>query len=138
MMSTLGPRIGKKKIKRLNGSRRKQKTHSIGNFHVQNADIVQPSRFSAGFLNAPDHFVETEKISLGKHLRELAQKTPIAAAKVDMQWRRPPEDRNQIERREVGCGNQFDHEIKITLAKRDSSSGPLRPATNGIFLHANA
>ena len=84
MMATLGPGIGKGKVKRLNGFRREQKPHGIGNFDIQNANVFQRGRFSAGFFNSPSHFVDAEKISLGTGLCEFAQKIAVPAAKIDL------------------------------------------------------
>jgi hypothetical protein len=125
-MATLGPGIGKGRVKRLNGFRREQKPHGVGNFDIQNANVFQRGRFSAGFLDAPDHFVDAEKISLGTGLCEFTQKAPVAAAKIDLERRRASEDGEQIERSQVCRRDQFDHGKKITRGKVGFNPGARR------------
>jgi len=129
MMTPLRPRIRKKQIKFLNRVRGQQIAHSVGNFNIHNAHVVEGRRFSAGFRDATGEFVDPEKIFFRAMLRELAQKRAIPATKIDMEWRSAAKDRDQVELRDVRFRNQLSHGTSMKPLRGNSTAQRLKIST---------
>src|SRR5437867_7942038 len=140
MVAAFRPGIGKEQIKSFDRLRRQQIAHGIGSFHLEDADIVDLVRFAAGPADTTAQTFDTEKVFLGKFLRELAQKRAVPAAEVDLQRRAAFEDFLQIERRDVVLRDKFDHGEKcagsgaVSIVLAASSPGNPKKARRFVWL----
>ena len=111
MVSALGPGIRKQQVKGSDRSLRQEITYGVANLDIQDPNIFERGRFATRFGDSTGQFVDPDKIALGILLRQLADERTVAAAEVNLERCVPAEHRREIERRNVGLGNQLDHGI---------------------------
>ena len=91
-MPPFWPRIGEQEVKCFHRCGRQQIADSIGNFHSQQAHVVDLGGSARDGADPTDQTLDSKKIFLRHALRLRAKKRAFAAAQIHMQWRIAPEE----------------------------------------------
>jgi len=110
LMFFLRPGIGEEKMSHRGRAGRQQIFYRVRSLQQQNAHIVDGLSGcpSTSGVDATEHPLDAEKISIRKFRRHGNEKKSVATPQVDFQRRRPRKNRRHVEWRKVVCRDQFD------------------------------